>query len=94
MRTGPFSNAEVIDRLNSLFIPIYAVNEDYRAKDVVPKEEQAEYLRIASTAKLRQRNSLPAPFTSTSLTPRAKSLVHATLLRRQKRKNSLPFWMK
>lgn len=46
MRTGPFSNAEVIDRLNSLFVPVYAVNEDYRAKDVVPKEEQAEYLRI------------------------------------------------
>jgi hypothetical protein len=46
MRTGPFSSTQVIDRLNCYFVPVYAVNEDYRAKDVVPKEEQAEYQRI------------------------------------------------
>jgi hypothetical protein len=46
MRTGPFSNAKVIDLLNASFIPVYAVNEDYRAKGVVQKDEQAEYLRI------------------------------------------------
>jgi hypothetical protein len=46
MRTGPFSSTEVIDRLNAFFVPVYAVNEDYRAADVVPKEDQAEYLRI------------------------------------------------
>jgi hypothetical protein len=46
MRTGPFSSTEVIDRLNRFFVPVYAVNEDYRAKDVVPKEERDEYTRI------------------------------------------------
>ncbi len=46
MRTGPFSSADVIDRLNTRFVPVYAVNEDYRAKDIVPKAEQEEYLRI------------------------------------------------
>src|SRR3954462_4815710 len=46
MRTGPFSSTQVIERLNSYFVPVYAVNEDYRAKGGVPKEEQAEYQRI------------------------------------------------
>jgi hypothetical protein len=46
MRTGPFSSTEVIDRLNRFFVPVYAVNEDYRAKDLVPKEERDEYTRI------------------------------------------------
>src|SRR5262252_1582575 len=46
MRTGPFSNTQVIKLLNASFVPVYAVNEDYRAKGGVPKEEQAEYLRI------------------------------------------------
>jgi hypothetical protein len=46
MRTGPFSSPEVIDRLNHYFVPVYAVNEDYHAKDVVPKEERDEYTRI------------------------------------------------
>src|SRR4051812_24445832 len=46
MRTGPFSSTGVIDRLNASFVPVYAVNEDYLARDVVPKEEQAEYQRI------------------------------------------------
>jgi hypothetical protein len=46
MRTGPFSSTEVIDRLNRSFVPVYAVNEDYRANDVLPKEERDEYTRI------------------------------------------------
>src|SRR3954452_17212811 len=46
MRTGPFSSDRVIALLNSSFVPVYAVNDDYRAKDVVPKEERAEYQRI------------------------------------------------
>src|SRR3712207_8191149 len=46
MRTGPFSTADVIDRLNAFFVPVYAVNEDYRAEGVVPRDERAEYLRI------------------------------------------------
>lgn len=46
MRTGPFSSDRVIELLNTAFVPVYAVNEDYRAEDVVPKEERAEYQRI------------------------------------------------
>src|SRR5438270_7397213 len=46
MRTGPFSSSEVIDRLNASFVPVYAVNEDYRAGGVAPEGERAEYLRV------------------------------------------------
>ncbi|MBO0698194.1 MAG: hypothetical protein J2P46_07360 [Zavarzinella sp.] len=56
MRTGPFSSTEVIDRLNRSFVPVYAVNEDYNAKDVVPKEERDEYTRIYHEA-LRKKFS-------------------------------------
>jgi hypothetical protein len=45
MRTGPFSSPAVIDRLNASFVPVYAVNEDYRS-DAVPKAEREEYQRI------------------------------------------------
>jgi hypothetical protein len=46
MRTGPFSSTAVIDRLNAAFVPVYAVNEDYRDAGPAPKEEKAEYQRI------------------------------------------------
>jgi hypothetical protein len=46
MRTGPFSSTEVIDRLNASFVPVYAVNEDYRGGGPAPKEERAEYTRV------------------------------------------------
>jgi hypothetical protein len=46
MRTGPFSSPAVIDRLNASFVPVYAVNEDYRGDGPAPKEEKAEYQRI------------------------------------------------
>ncbi len=46
MRAGPLSSAVVVSLLNRSFVPVYAVNEDYRAKDVVPKEERDEYQRI------------------------------------------------
>jgi len=46
MRTGPFSKAEVIDRLNSSFIPVYAVNEDYREHGAAPQAEKDECLAI------------------------------------------------
>ncbi len=45
MRTGPFSSDEVIARLNAKFVPVCAVNEDYRS-DAVDKAERAEYQRI------------------------------------------------
>jgi hypothetical protein len=54
MRTGPFSSTEVIDRLNRSFVPVYAVNEDYQAKDIVPKEERDEYTRIYREALSKQ----------------------------------------
>ncbi len=46
MRTGPFSNSKVIERLNAHFVPVYAVNEDYRGDGPAPPEERAEYQRI------------------------------------------------
>ena len=46
MRTGPFSSLEVIRRLNASFVPVFAVNEDYRDPKIVPKEEHDEFNRI------------------------------------------------
>lgn len=46
MRTGPFSSPEVIRRLNAAFVPVFAVNEDYRNPNVTPKAERDEYQRI------------------------------------------------
>ena len=46
MRAGPLSSPRVIDLLNTCFVPIFAVNEDYRDNGPAPKEEKAEYQRI------------------------------------------------
>jgi hypothetical protein len=46
MRTGPFSQTEVINRLNAYFIPVYVVNEDYRDGGTAPKEERTEMERV------------------------------------------------
>ncbi len=46
MRTGPFSSLEVIKRLNASFVPVFAVNDDYRDPAVVSKDERDEYDRI------------------------------------------------
>jgi hypothetical protein len=46
MRTGPFSSLEVIKRLNTAFVPVFAVNEDYRNPAAVPKDERDEFQRI------------------------------------------------
>src|SRR5947209_1379959 len=46
MRTGPFSDSRVIERLNTYFVPVLAVNEDYRGAGCAPPEERAEYRRI------------------------------------------------
>src|SRR5262249_25124762 len=46
MRAGPLSSPEVIDLLNGAFVPVFAVNEDYRDDGPVPSEEKAEYRRI------------------------------------------------
>src|SRR5262245_20146826 len=57
MRTGPFSDTRVIDRLNAHFVPVLAVNEDYRDKGSAPADERAEYTRI-------YRESLAAKFST------------------------------
>ncbi len=41
MRTGPFSNIQIIQKLNAYFVPVYAVNEEYRDKGNAPTEERA-----------------------------------------------------
>jgi hypothetical protein len=46
MRAGPLSSPEVIDLLNGAFVPVFAVNEDYRDDGSAPAEEKAEYRRI------------------------------------------------
>src|SRR5687768_2239400 len=46
MRAGPLSQMPVINLLNSYFVPVYAVNEDYRKEGAKPKKEKAEYSRI------------------------------------------------
>jgi hypothetical protein len=46
MRTGPFSDNRVIATLNAYFVPVYAVNEDYRDEGPAPRDEKAEYTRI------------------------------------------------
>src|SRR5688572_23498078 len=46
MRAGPLSNQKVIALLNAHFVPVYAVNEDYRDDSAKPPAERAEYRRI------------------------------------------------
>jgi len=50
MRAGPLSNSTVISLLNRYFVPVYAVNEDYRDGGTQPPEEKAEYNRIYKEA--------------------------------------------
>ena len=40
MRAGPLSNQKIIDLLNSSFVPVYTVNEDYSRKGSAPEEEK------------------------------------------------------
>jgi hypothetical protein len=46
MRAGPLSSPEVIDLLNGFFVPVFAVNEDYRDDGPAPEAETAQYRRI------------------------------------------------
>src|SRR5262249_28473915 len=50
MRAGPLSSPEVIDLLNGAFVPVFAVNEDYRDDGPAPEEEKAQYRRISREA--------------------------------------------
>jgi len=46
MRAGPLSNSKVIALLNSSFVPVYTVNEDYAAKGSAPPAEKVERERV------------------------------------------------
>jgi hypothetical protein len=46
MRAGPLSNTKVVSLLNRYFVPVYAINEEYRMDGVAPAAEKAEYQRI------------------------------------------------
>jgi hypothetical protein len=46
MRAGPLSSPRVIDLLNARFVPVFAVNEDYRKEGSAPAEEKALYERV------------------------------------------------
>lgn len=50
MRAGPLSNKEIVQVLNSRFIPVYAVNEDYREGGPKSPEEKAAYQGIFQQA--------------------------------------------
>src|SRR5262249_50874532 len=43
---GRLSSPEVMDLLNGAFVPVFAVNEEYRDDGPAPEEEKAEYRRI------------------------------------------------
>ncbi len=43
MRAGPLSSPRVTDLLNAHFVPVFAVNEDYREGGNAPAEEKALY---------------------------------------------------
>jgi hypothetical protein len=46
MRAGPLSNNKVIELLNSSFVPVYTVNEEYARNGSAPAEEKVERERI------------------------------------------------
>src|SRR5436189_2637939 len=46
MRAGPLSNSRVVSLLNSYFVPVYTVNEEYSEKGDAPAEEKAERNRV------------------------------------------------
>ncbi len=50
MRTGPFSDTRVIERLNAYFVPVFVVNEDYAPAGPAAADEKAERDRIYRAA--------------------------------------------
>ena len=46
MRVGPLSHKKIIELLNSSFVPVYTVNEEYAKTGPAPAEEKAERERI------------------------------------------------
>lgn len=56
MRAGPLSNTEVIGLLNSSFVPVYTVNEDYAKAGHAPAEEKAEREKIFQEGYAQKRS--------------------------------------
>jgi hypothetical protein len=56
MRAGPLSNTDVIALLNSSFVPVYTVNEDYAKGGSAPAEEKAERERIFQEGYAQKRS--------------------------------------
>src|SRR5262245_8981571 len=56
MRAGPLSNSKVIALLNSSFVPVYAVNEDYSQEGSAPAEEKSERDRIFKEGYAQKRS--------------------------------------
>jgi hypothetical protein len=46
MRTGPFSQTKVIEKLNAYFVPVYLAQEDLATNGAAPPADKAEYQRI------------------------------------------------
>lgn len=46
MRAGPLSKPDVIKMINAHYVPVYAVNEDYRGDGPQPADERKEFNRI------------------------------------------------
>jgi hypothetical protein len=46
MRAGPLSNKDIVELLNSRYIPVYAVNEDYREGGPKSQDEKAAYQKL------------------------------------------------
>ncbi|HZL90093.1 MAG TPA: hypothetical protein VFB96_17120 [Pirellulaceae bacterium] len=42
MRTGPFSQTQVIEKLNAHFVPVYLSQEDLTAEGAAPASDKAE----------------------------------------------------
>jgi hypothetical protein len=50
MRTGPFSQAKVIEKLNAYFVPVYLAQEDLAADGAALQSDKTEYQRIFRAA--------------------------------------------
>jgi hypothetical protein len=99
MRAGPLSKPEIVSLLNSSFVPVYAVNEDYRAKGAKPREEKDAYDGIYRQALEKKLSAgtvhvyIVSPegevIDSAHVAEAAKPAVLANLLERNSRKLGL-----
>src|SRR5262245_9071038 len=50
MRTGPFSQTQVIEKLNAYFVPVYLSQEDLTAEGTALASDKTEYQRMFRAA--------------------------------------------